>query len=220
MGRVRGKKDTVHIMPSIFKKEQADIFICRKNYPAPVIKKGKETTINPKWAEDSAMVVMKTCCGENALVLTGSFEEVNLLADNLTARGAGNVIAAEKIKSPYQKVREFKEKGGILIGTRNYGTGLDLPGRELTKLYITKLPFPVMNSKRFLDLREKDNNRGFFVSKREMILNLRQYIGRLIRTSLDKGEIYILDSRIWNPKYYHDVKRILEKYGIVKNKLI
>jgi Rad3-related DNA helicase len=220
--RVKSKKDTVYIMPQIFKKEQAKIFICRKKFAPPVKKFTGEvsTVINSEWAQDSALTIINTVNRENALVLAGSFEEVDLIADNLKERGINNVIVAERGKSSYLKVKEFKEKGGILIGTRNYGTGLDLPKQELTKLYITKLPFPVMNSRRFLDLKEKYGQIGFFIAKKEMILNLRQWIGRLIRTKEDKGEIYILDSRIWDSKYYHIVKKTLSNYGIIQNKLI
>ena len=220
MEKVRNKEHIVYIMPRVFKKEQANIFLCKKNYPAPVIKEGIESRINPKWAEELSKIIIQTNENKNTLVLTGSFEEVDLIAKNLKERGINNAIVAERGKSSYQKVREFKEKGGILIGTRNYGTGLDLPGKELSKLYITKLPFPVMNSRRFLDIKEKSQIQGFFIGKREMILNLRQYIGRLIRTNRDVGDIYILDSRMWNIKYFHAVRRIFENYGIIKNKLI
>ena len=217
---IKSKKDTVYIMPQIFKKNQADIILCKKGFEPPVVKIGKESAINHKWIEEIAYIVIDTVNEENALILTGSFEEVDLIYKNLKERGIKNLITAERGKSSYFKVKEFKEKGGILIGTRNYGTGLDLPEKELTKLYITKLPFPVMNSRRFLDIKEKSSMQGFFIAKREMILNLRQYIGRLIRTEKDKGEIYILDSRLWDTKYYHIVKETLSNYGIIKNKLI
>jgi Rad3-related DNA helicase len=210
---VESKKDLVHIMSHIFKREQANIFIVKKTYSPPVKKDGQ---INNKWAEDCALTIINTYAGENTLVLTGSFEEVDLISKNLAERNIKNLIIAERGKSTYSKVEEFKEKGGILIGTRNYGTGLDLPGKELTKLYITKLPFPVMNSRRFLDIKEKSSDSAFLLGKREMILNLRQYIGRLIRSSHDKGDIYILDSRLWDSKYHRSVKKILEDYGILK----
>jgi CRISPR type IV-associated DEAD/DEAH-box helicase Csf4 len=214
---VENKKDAVYIMPRIFNAEQANIYVVKKNYPAPTINKNKkESVINPKWAESCASTIINTNNGENALVLTGSFDEVDLIAKHLEERGVKNLIIAERGKSAYSKVKEFKEKGGILIGTRNYGTGLDLPGKQLTKLYITKLPFPVMNSRRFLDIREKSNNQAFFIGKREMILNLKQWLGRLIRTFEDKGDIYILDSRMWDDKYFLSVKKTLEQYGIFK----
>ena len=214
---VANKKDNVYIMPRIFQREQASIYIVKKTYPSPTLNKSKkENLINNKWIESCALTIINTCNGENSLVLTGSFEEVDLIAENLKERGIKNLIIAERGKSSYSKAKEFKEKGGILIGTRNYGTGLDLPGKELTKLYITKLPFPVMNSRRFLDIKEKSNAQAFFVAKREMILNLRQYIGRLIRTEEDKGDIYILDSRLWDVKYFLSVKKTLEDYGILK----
>ncbi len=214
---VENKKDAVYIMPRIFSVKQANIYAVKKNYPAPTINKNKkESVINNKWAESCALTITNTNNGENALVLTGSFEEVDLIAKHLEARGVKNLIVAERGKSAYSKVKIFKEKGGILIGTRNYGTGLDLPGKQLTKLYITKLPFPVMNSRRFLDIKEKSDAQAFFIGKREMILNLKQWLGRLIRTSEDKGDIYILDSRMWDDKYFLSVKKTLERYGILK----
>ena len=214
--RIKGKMDTVYVMSPCFKSSQADIFICGPKFPPPAVSR---QGINHLWTEECSKIIKDTWDGKNSLVLTGSFEEVNILSGFLAEWGVP-VIKAEPGKSSYFKVKEFKEKGGVLIGTRNYGTGIDLPGKEVERLYITKLPFPILNSRRFLELKEKRKDGGNFRNINEMLLSLRQYLGRLIRTPKDTGKIYILDSRLYNRDYHRRLIPILKNYGTLKDKKI
>ena len=54
-----------------------------------------------------------------------------------------------------------------------------------------------------------------------MLINLRQWIGRLKRTAEDKGDIYILDPRMYNNKWKLDkIIEVLKKSGKIMEEKI
>lgn len=135
--------------------------------------------------------------GKNSLVIVGGFDEVNVLAKKLREKGyTGKLITANPLTSIKNTVELFVKEGGILIGTRNYATGINLKGKLLERLFISKLPYPVYDAKKWLDLKSKNVGLFWYYYNNEMLMNFRQAIGRLIRDPKDKGKIYILDSRI------------------------
>ena len=73
--------------------------------------------------------------------------------------------------------------------------GIDLKGKELEKLYIGKLPYPVLGLK-YLFMQE-NGIKTYPLMVNGMLFNLKQWKGRLIRTTEDKGDVYILDSRMY-----------------------
>lgn len=93
-------------------------------------------------------------------------------------------------------IKEFKEdKNSVLLGMGAYWEGVSIEGEVLTSLIIFKLPFlipdPVSDYKKTLV-----ENPLMEVDVPEMIIKLRQGVGRLIRNATDKGIATILDSRI------------------------
>ncbi|WP_423939987.1 helicase C-terminal domain-containing protein [Campylobacter canis] len=142
-----------------------------------------------------AKEILKNYDNKNTMVLVGGFSEVKLLSEKLSSVKE-KLVLAEPNKSVTNTIKEFKERGGIFIATRNYGTGLNLQGKELERLFITKLPYPVYQDKKWLNLKHKNSDFFWFEYNNEMIINFRQAIGRLIRTPNDTGKIFILDGKI------------------------
>jgi Rad3-related DNA helicase len=103
-------------------------------------------------------------------------------------------------------LERFKNTGGgILIGLASFWEGVDLPGDLLEILLILKLPFlvptePVVQarSRRLGDAGEDPFVKLFLP---DVVLKLRQGIGRLIRTGSDRGVVIILDSRLRHGSY-------------------
>jgi len=185
-------------MPPVFKKNQINVSYIDKQFPKPDT---KEDEVSKIWIEAIGNEIIESFNNKNSLVLMGGFLEVESLYEYLNSKlPETNILKAQRKKSVYTIIKEFKEKGGILIGTRNYGTGVDLKEKLLENLYITKLPYPIIVNKKWMELKKVDKMRGtnysYFMSEKEMLLNLKQWIGRLIRTEEDKGNLYILDSRI------------------------
>jgi len=95
--------------------------------------------------------------------------------------------------------------GAVLIATRSFWQGVDVPGPALSLVIIDKLPFapwtdPVVERRQQL-LQEAGGDPFWDYALPEAILALKQGVGRLIRAETDRGVIAILDSRV-NTKTY------------------
>lgn len=93
----------------------------------------------------------------------------------------------------------------VLFGTDSFWMGVDVPGKALSNVIITRLPFavpdhPLIEAKLEL-IQERGGDPFTEYSLPEAILKLRQGVGRLIRTKSDRGIIVILDNRIVNRPY-------------------
>ncbi|MEM6526654.1 MAG: helicase C-terminal domain-containing protein [Chloroflexota bacterium] len=89
----------------------------------------------------------------------------------------------------------------VLLGTRSFWEGVDVPGESLSALVMTRLPFPVPNDPVFAARSETYDNHFNQYAVPEAILRFRQGFGRLIRTKTDRGIVVILDSRITTRGY-------------------
>jgi ATP-dependent DNA helicase DinG len=103
-------------------------------------------------------------------------------------------------------LRKFKDTdGSVLFGTDTFWAGVDVPGKALSNVMITKLPFsvpknPVVEA-RMQRIEENGGNPFMDYQVPEAVLKFRQGIGRLIRTQDDRGIVVILDSRVVS-KFY------------------
>lgn len=101
----------------------------------------------------------------------------------------------------------------VLLGTDSFWAGVDVPGRALENVIITRLPFaspgnPVVDA-RIDAIRERGGNPFFEYQIPEAILRLRQGVGRVLRTSSDKGIVVLLDPRIVRKPYGRQFLRAL-----------
>lgn len=103
-------------------------------------------------------------------------------------------------------LQEFKsDVRSVLFGLESFWTGVDVPGEALEHVIITRLPFAVPNhpliESRLERIAENGGNAFLDYTLPEAVLKLRQGVGRLIRSSADKGMITILDARILTKWY-------------------
>jgi ATP-dependent DNA helicase DinG len=110
----------------------------------------------------------------------------------------------EKPKS--QLLEEFKlTSGAVLCATSSFWQGVDVQGDALRAVVIDKLPFHVptepLVAARLNSLQNEGKNPFLEYSVPEAIINLRQGLGRLIRSRSDTGILAILDSRLWKKTY-------------------
>ena len=137
-------------------------------------------------------------------------------------------LHGEKPRS--QLIKEFKEaKNPVLFGTTSFWEGVDVQGENLSNVIITKLPFlvptdPIVSaiSKK---IEEAGGNSFSDFQLPEAIIKFKQGVGRLIRKKTDRGNVFILDSRIIKKRYgsafikalpsQKNIK-ILEKDDIIK----
>ena len=143
--------------------------------------------------------------GRKILILFTSYKLLRAVHDALDEK---TLVLAQGIDGPRSKLIErFKESTGsaVLLGTDSFWEGVDLPGDTLEILIITRLPFPVPTDPVFSALADRMAELGkdpfSDLSIPRAILKLRQGVGRLIRTTSDRGVVIITDQRILRKSY-------------------
>ena len=89
----------------------------------------------------------------------------------------------------------------VLLGTRSFWEGVDVPGDALSVLLIVKLPFDVPSDPIISARSETFEDPFYQYALPEAILRFRQGFGRLIRTQTDRGVVVVLDKRVLTKKY-------------------
>jgi DNA polymerase-3 subunit epsilon/ATP-dependent DNA helicase DinG len=89
----------------------------------------------------------------------------------------------------------------VLMGTRSFWEGVDVPGEDLSVLAIIRLPFSVPSDPLFAARSEMFDDAFFEYSIPETILRFRQGFGRLIRRQDDRGVVAIFDRRLLSKGY-------------------
>ncbi|MGC9347787.1 MAG: helicase C-terminal domain-containing protein [Anaerolineae bacterium] len=103
-------------------------------------------------------------------------------------------------------VARFKADGNaILFATRGFWEGLDIPGDALALVVLDKVPFvpyddPVIRRQE-ARIAARGGNSFYEIQLGPAILNLRQGVGRLIRSETDRGVIALLDGRVLRRAY-------------------
>lgn len=121
-------------------------------------------------------------------------------------------------------VEEFRRSNhSILIGMDSFGEGVDLPGEIVQFLYIDKVPDLRMDlvieaRREFFQKKFGNEFQDYFMMTRVRLLL--QKLGRLVRTSSDKGVILVTDSRVgkWKNETWKQFQEMLTPYQITKIK--
>lgn len=130
---------------------------------------------------------------------------------NQTAQAIESTLTRQRITtlvqgpgaSRQQLLAQFRREGNraVLLGTRSFWEGVDVPGPALTALLIAKLPFDVPTDPIFAARSETYENSFFEYSIPEAVLRFRQGFGRLIRRTTDEGVVIVLDKRVLTKRY-------------------
>jgi ATP-dependent DNA helicase DinG len=106
-------------------------------------------------------------------------------------------------------IETFRKSGnGVLFASDSAGEGIDLAGDILSNLIVVKLPFPVPDPVTDYERSLYTNMDDYLaeVITPNMLIKLRQWFGRGIRTETDTAVFSILDSRAGlRGKYRHDI---------------
>lgn len=137
-----------------------------------------------------------------ALVLFTSYKMMQSVYEKVTREQFPFRILIQTSSIPRDRLFvEFKQdEDSVLFATQSFWEGVDAPGNTLRLVIISKLPFPHLKEPIFQARSEKLDSESPHSSFRqlsmpEMMMKLKQGIGRLIRSADDTGVVYILDSR-------------------------
>lgn len=103
-------------------------------------------------------------------------------------------------------LRRFRESGSaVLLGTDSFWEGVDVPGRALRVLILSKLPFKVPSEPLTAARLERLEQQGLDGFNHYLVplagLKLKQGFGRLIRSRSDVGAVILLDRRAVTKRY-------------------
>lgn len=94
---------------------------------------------------------------------------------------------------------------GVLFGTSSFWQGVDVRGRALRNVIITRLPFeppdrPLTQARLEL-IRSRGGNPFLEDSLPRAVLRFKQGFGRLVRSATDTGRVVVLDPRLLTARY-------------------
>ncbi|MGB8981909.1 MAG: helicase C-terminal domain-containing protein [Anaerolineales bacterium] len=156
-------------------------------------------------ALDRTLIATAKATGGRMLVLFTSYAALKKTAKNITgplAREDIFVYEQGDGASPNALLESFKATDrAVLLGTRSFWEGVDVPGDSLSIVVLTKLPFDVPTDPLIAARSEMydDSFQQYYLP--EAILKFRQGFGRLIRTASDRGVVAILDRRVLTKQY-------------------
>ncbi|KAF0221444.1 MAG: ATP-dependent DNA helicase [Geobacteraceae bacterium] len=98
-----------------------------------------------------------------------------------------------------------KEKNAVLFGTDSFWEGVDVQGRALELVVITRLPFRVPTepilAARAEHIAATGGDPFMEYTVPQAVIKFKQGFGRLIRSRDDRGAVLILDSRVLSKNY-------------------
>ncbi|MEA3351779.1 MAG: helicase C-terminal domain-containing protein, partial [Chloroflexota bacterium] len=184
---------------SPFDYENSTLLYIPNNIPEPRDRNGHQHAV------EGALIRLCKVTGGRTLVLFTSYAQLQRTSQAIAPAmsNAGIEIYEQgKGASPHALLENFKDsERAVLLGTRAFWEGIDIPGDDLSVLVIVKLPFAVPSDPIVAARSETFDNPFYQYTVPEAILDFRQGFGRLIRTASDRGVAVILDRRVLSKNY-------------------
>ena len=217
-GRLNADEADELVLGSPFDYESSALLYIPNDMPEPV-----EYAQYQKWVE-RALLQLAKATGGRMLALFTSYKQLKITAAVISPRLAeagihlfeqGEGASATALLETFRK-----QDRAVLLGTRSFWEGVDIPGEKLSVLVIVKLPFDVPNDPIIAARAETFENPFDEYMLPEAILRFRQGFGRLIRTQSDRGVVALLDRRVLTKKYgqqfLHSLPQCTQRIGPVE----
>lgn len=156
-------------------------------------------------AVEQVLIRLSKATDGRLLALFTSYQQLKRTSASISpALAEAGIIVYEQGEgaSANTLLETFREADkAVLLGTRSFWEGVDIPGEALSVLVIVKLPFDVPSEPIIAARSETFEDPFNEYQLPEAILRFRQGFGRLIRTQYDRGVVAILDRRILTKRY-------------------
>jgi len=179
--------------------ESSALIYIANDIPEPGDRHGHQRAI------EQGVLRLAQAAGGRTLVLFTSYDQLKR-----TSQSIGPLLARDDIHlyeqgegaSAHTLLENFRsDERAVLLGTRSFWEGVDVPGEALQILVIAKLPFDVPSDPIIAARSETFEDPFSQYSLPEAILRFRQGFGRLIRSQSDRGLVAILDRRTMTKRY-------------------
>jgi len=146
-----------------------------------------------------------------ALVLCATIRAVRSFRDRFEDLVHPHPVRYQGDDSPAKLTQWLKgSAGGVLVATRSFWQGVDIPGEALSLVVLDKVPFAPPGDPVLEKLKAKAGREWFVkVMLPEAQKLLQQGAGRLIRSDTDRGVIALLDPRISSKPWGKSIVRCL-----------
>jgi ATP-dependent DNA helicase DinG len=147
------------------------------------------------------LVELISAAGGRTLALFTNRSVMNRVAEAVAPRLDTEVLVQGTL-SRQRIIQEFRESAeASLFAVTSFWQGIDVPGHSLSLVTIDRLPFAVPNDP-LAEARRAKSDRPFYeVDLPRATMLLAQGVGRLIRTSTDRGVVAVLDTRLAQSSY-------------------
>jgi len=186
------------IAESIFDYQSQTILYLPATMPDP---RSKE------WAEAAAAEVVRILSATEgrAFVLSTSYAGMQSLFENVWAE-IDYPCLVQGSASKGQLLKRFREtRNAVLFATSSFWQGVDVRGDQLSCVIIDKLPFAVPTdpvvAARQRYIEDLGGSSFYEYSVPQAIISLKQGLGRLIRSTTDRGVLAVLDPRLRTKPY-------------------
>ena len=156
-------------------------------------------------AVERAIIELAAALNGRVMALFTSYAQIKQTSQTISPRLAlGNITVFDQSDGTSREslLDGFKTtEKAVLLGTRTFWEGIDIPGEALSGLVITRLPFMVPTDPIFSARSETYENAFDEFALPEAILRFRQGFGRLIRRKTDRGVVVIMDKRMTSKGY-------------------
>src|SRR5438128_7378835 len=161
----------------------------------------------PHWAAAAAEQVIKivNATAGRAFVLSTSNAGMNEMFERVASQ-IDYPCFVQGSASKGELLKRFRETpNAVLFATSSFWQGVDVRGEQLSCVIIDKLPFAVPSDpiiaarQRFIE--EQGGSSFYEYSVPQAIISLKQGLGRLIRSTTDRGVLAVLDPRLRTKMY-------------------
>ncbi|WP_035247026.1 ATP-dependent DNA helicase [Desulfogranum mediterraneum] len=179
-------------------RNQTLLYVPGQNFPEPA------SPLYPQAAHGQIETLISHARGR-ALVLFTSFKAMETAYATLKDRLDYPVLIQGQAPRHTLLSQFSRETDSILFAVSSFWEGVDIPGESLSLLIIDKLPFEVPSDPvlmaRINQIKARGGNPFFSFQVPRAIISLRQGVGRLMRSSTDRGVMAILDIRLFTKGY-------------------
>ena len=178
---------------------------------------------SPQWGAAAAAEVLRIIGATEgrAFVLSTSFAGMNEMFERVASQ-IDYPCLVQGSASKSELLKKFRATpNAVLFATSSFWQGVDVRGEQLSCVIIDKLPFAVPSdpivAARQRHIEEQGGSSFYEYSVPQAIISLKQGLGRLIRSTTDRGVLAVLDPRLRTKMYGQQFLKSLPPCRITSN---